>query len=267
MIHDFMNMGFRYDWSGKFTSQSVWRHPIANNPTWEIVHMLKGEAYMYEGERVFTASEGSTFLLKPDTEHGGTADSPGEVSFFWMHFFSPAEHNEKLRSLPQNIEIGSLSQIPLLFRQLLHFSAVSSYPDSVSDSLVGMLVTEYAVQSESNPGGHEERLISDICEWIRINSNRKLTAAEVSRQFCYNSDYLSRLFKQRFGVGLKAWIDTSRIELIRNLLLTTDKPLKSIAAETGFDDYKAFLKFYTYHETISPTEVRELYYKTHTNNW
>ncbi len=267
LSNDFMNYDLRYDWGGKFTSREIWRHPTANNPTWEFVYMLRGEAHLFEETRTFCAEEGCAFLLAPHKTHGGTADSPGDVSFFWMHFYMPDMYENAIAALPPSAMIGSFSQIPLLFRQLLHFSTVSDYPKSVANALVGMLLTEYAIQTKKQTADREARLLSDICEWIRINADRRLTTEDVARQFQYHSDYLSRLFRTRLGISLKAYIDTRRMELLRNLLLTTDEPLKSIAARTGFDDYKAFLKYFTYHDTMTPTALRALYYKTHTNNY
>ena len=46
-------------------------------------------------------------------------------------------------------------------------------------------------------------------EWIRINADRDLTVVDVSAQFGYNVDYLSRLFSKCYGHGLKAEIEIS----------------------------------------------------------
>jgi len=93
-----------------------------------------------------------------------------------------------------------------------------------------------------------------------------LTAAEVAGQFGYNEDYLTRIFRKKTGVGLKNWINKTRMDHLRTELLTTDAPLKTIAYNAGFSDYKAFLKYFTYHESITPTALREHFYHMHTNN-
>ena len=41
---------------------------------------------------------------------------------------------------------------------------------------------------------------------------------------------------------------------------------KEIAEKYGFSDYKYFLKYFKYHEGISPTEYRQTYYNLHMNN-
>ena len=50
------------------------------------------------------------------------------------------------------------------------------------------------------------------------------------------------------------------------MLLETEHTLAEVADLSGFTDYKLFLKFFKYHEGMTPTEFREVYYSQHTNN-
>ena len=52
---------------------------------------------------------------------------------------------------------------------------------------------------------------------------------------------------------------------IKKLLLTGDMTLTQIASSTGFAEYKYFLKFFKYHEGITPTQFLASYPKTHIN--
>ena len=95
---------------------------------------------------------------------------------------------------------------------------------------------------------------------------RAIRVGEIAYALGYNPDYLARVFKKRTGDSIKAYIDDIKMNFIRNQLLSTDLPLERIALDFGFEDYKAFLKFLTYHEGITPTEFRESCYMTHKNN-
>ena len=64
---------------------------------------------------------------------------------------------------------------------------------------------------------------------------------------------------------MKAYINEERTKRIKGLLLTTSYPIKQIASMSGFDDYKEFLKFFRYHEGLSPSSFRKLYFNTHLN--
>ena len=81
----------------------------------------------------------------------------------------------------------------------------------------------------------------------------------------YNADYISRLFKAHYGKSLKEYMSNVKIDYIKQLLLTSELPLSDVAYNAGFYDYKYFLKFFKYHEGITPTQFLKAYPKTHIN--
>jgi YesN/AraC family two-component response regulator len=90
--------------------------------------------------------------------------------------------------------------------------------------------------------------------------------ADVARQFNYNEDYLSRVFKTFYPDGLKAHIDAVKMQRIKHDLINESISLADISARYSFGDYKYFLKYFKYHEGVSPTKYRQAYYNLHTNN-
>lgn len=266
---DYLQFQVQYDYAGKFSSQGPWIHPIGTYETWEIIYMIRGCAHLYEGDRQLTANAGDVVFFRPGVEHGGTMESKETVSFFWIHGKAVTEEaNAALARLPLNAVGLQHTQIPVLCRQLLNVSSTPQYPNSVHNALLGIILTEYAMhtQPRTKQESAEYRLINDIAEYIRINAMHAMHTSDIALHFGYNEDYLTRLFRRMHGVGLKGYIDRMRMSHIRTLLLSTDLPLKSIAAQSGFDDYKAFLKYFTYHEDMTPTKLRQHFYRTHTNN-
>ena len=77
---------------------------------------------------------------------------------------------------------------------------------------------------------------------------------------------MNRLFKSSFSKTVKQYIDEKRIEYVKELMLCSDLPLKEIAARSGFSEYKYFLKFFKYHEKITPTQFYKQYAKIHINS-
>lgn len=267
---DYLQYEVVYDYGGKFTSQGTWIHPVGSYETWEIIYMIRGCAYLYEGDRQLTANAGDVVFFRPGAEHGGFSESEETVSFFWIHGKAVSvDANAALDRLPLHAVGLQHTQIPLLCKQLLNVSSTPQYPDSVHNALLGILLTEYAIhtQPRTEQESAEDRLVNDISEYIRINAMHTLHTSDIAVHFGYNEDYLTRLFRRMHGVGLKGYIDRMRMGYIRTLLVSTDLPLKSIAAQSGFDDYKAFLKYFSYHEDMTPTELRRRFYRMHTNNW
>ena len=222
---------------------------------------------MYTGSERFTAAAGDAFLLPADEEHGGTSDSDGSVSFIWLHFLaSDSDASALLASLPRLISSVGSTPLPSLARTLLHKSRLALYKSEVLDAAAALFVLEYGTWGADVSEKEGGELIHRAREWVRINSDKPLSVTDVAAELGYNADYLSALFKRKSGESLKSYIDSMRMNALRTQLLTTDLPLKSIAADFGFQDYKAFLKFFTYHEGMTPTEYREACYMTHKNN-
>ena len=57
-----------------------------------------------------------------------------------------------------------------------------------------------------------------------------------------------------------------RMEHIKSLMLYDNLSLKVVSDRSGFTDYKYFLKFFKYHEKITPTEFYKQYAKIHINS-
>jgi AraC-like DNA-binding protein len=56
------------------------------------------------------------------------------------------------------------------------------------------------------------------------------------------------------------------MKLAKDLLLTTDMSVKQISRELGYSEENLFIKFFTYHEKISPAAFKAKYCNTHINN-
>ena len=262
-----MIQGVKFYSAGHFTSNGKWRHPSTTRQTWELIYMIEGCAHLYSGENTFTAKAGDVFLFAPGFEHGGTEYSEEIVSFIWMHFTcTDAKTKELISSLAHLIPSVSATPIPSIARTLLHKSRLSFYNREVLDVTTALLILEYQAWAGERLREDGRELIQRVREWVRINSDKLLTVNGVAEEFGYNPDYLSTLFRRKTGGALKSLIVDMRMNALRTQLSTTDLPLKRIAMDFEFQDYKAFLKFFTYHEGITPTEYRESCYMTYKNN-
>ena len=252
-------IGYTYVYGGRFTSRGDWTHPARVIQTYELIVVTEGQFEMEIGEARYHLSAGDTLLIPPDLPHRGIGVRRERVSFYWLHF---GAENEMLP--PTCVHLHDPYAVTGLCRRLLH--DVEEYGKGrVSDALLLVLLGEICkqVQRRDDPAN---ALVARIREWIRINADRPITASRVAEQFGYHADYLSRLFKSTYGHGLKAEIDRVRMQNAKRLLQETDLTLSEIADRVGMEDYKLFLKFFQYHEGISPTDFRARYHTVHTNN-
>ena len=111
----------------------------------------------------------------------------------------------------------------------------------------------------------------DICRFFcRITINEDTTFAEhVRRQWHIYKNVkeiaesmwmtprkFSAKFKEVFGQTPYSWMKGKRAKLIEKELTTTDKQIKQIAFEQGFDNKSQFTKFCTKELGANPSEIR-----------
>lgn len=245
-----------YHGAGKFVSYGEWIHPDRIIDSSEIIFVIKGRVHITENEKRYELKENDVLLLEKGLRHFGHEKSLN-TSFFWVHFNGgpKIDPSLKLRNMKDSFDL------PMLFKQLVHYRA-ENRPDEAMNYLTRLILMECFSPRENEI---ESRTVSEIAAWISANRDSLSKAEQVAEHFGYNADYLSRIFKSSYGKPLKEYIDTVRMTHIKQLLLTSDKTLTDIAYEAGFSDYKYFLKYFKYHEGITPTQFLSSYPKTHIN--
>ena len=244
--------------SGQFISSGPWIHPDRCITSNELIVVTEGVVFIEEDSSRFTLRSGDVVYLRKNHPHRGFQVSEEKTSFYWVHFEQTPPFSFRTLTLSDPYPAVSL------LRQLLHYANTPTYPAAASDLTLSMLAIELSVQHKQE---HPLNLplLAQICEWIRMNSNRRITLDQLSTEFGYQKDYLSRIFRMQYREGLKRYIDRMRMNHIKNLLLTTSYPLKAIAGLCGFDDARALEKYFKYQEKITPTVYRSQYWNTHQN--
>lgn len=245
-----------YCGAGKFVSHGEWIHPNRIINSYEIIFVLGGTVYIEENGKQYQLKKNDLLLLEPKKQHFGYKGS-NNTSFFWAHFTGGEIINPVLKY--QNIKDSY--NLSLLFKQLIHYRT-----ENQSDECLNYLIRLILIECFSNKTKEStNNIVSEISAWITANSDIPLSVEQISKHFGYNADYISRLFKINYGKSLKEYINDIKINYIKQLLLTSDLSLSDIAYNTGFTDYKYFLKFFKYHEGITPTQFLKAYPKTHLN--
>lgn len=229
-----------------------WVHPVRTVDFNEIIYVVKGSVKMFEEDKKYELKKGDCIVLEKGKKHGGYECTGKKCGFYWFEFYSDTDFIDEMKT----VSFGSSDLFLSLARQLERVCETPSYAPEAADCYIRLILSE--VQNASKRGRNTAYPVCGIiAEWIRENSNRKIDVDEISKNFGYNKDYISRSFKKNFGSSLKEYIDNERIRFIKGLLLTTTYPLKQIAQMTGFQNYKSFLKFFCYHADRTPYEYRK----------
>lgn len=242
--------------AGKFVSRGEWIHPARVIHSNEVIFVIAGTVYITEDQQQYELKKNDMLLLEAGRYHYGHQKSTN-TSFYWVHFTGGPDIDPK-RKCQKNLNSFNLL---LLFKQLLHYRAEQNSEECLN-YLMRLILIELFSDHIPNP---INRVSAEAAAWITANRDIPLKAEQVAAHFGYNADYLSRVFKADYGMSIKEFINKEKMRSIKELLLSSDMRLAEIAQNTGFSDYKYFLKFFKYHEGITPKEFLKTYAKNHIN--
>ena len=252
-----INPNVSFEYAGLFSSKGEWTHPDRTEKTFEILYITSGTVRICEEETTYTAPKGSLLVLEAGKRHYGIGKESG-VSFYWLHFFTRG------MELPFCTRFLENFSDPHLFKELLHYVFLPTPQKALVNALLVRLLAQIAyAETRSESAG---KAAEEIYEWLRVNATARLTAAQTAKHFGFSPDHLSRLLKKQYGVGAKSVIDRFVLNRAKELLSNTGLYVKEIAYELEFENDKAFIGFFKYHEGLYPAEWRDRFYKIHMNN-
>ena len=112
----------------------------------------------------------------------------------------------------------------------------------------------YLAQLRSrNVGG----VLAKIEREVRENYTQNLTLKELSRKYYINSAYLGQIFRKKYGVSFKEYLNEYRVERAAELLLHTDKKVMEIAGAVGYRDPDYFINRFIASRGCTPARFRK----------
>ena len=100
-------------------------------------------------------------------------------------------------------------------------------------------------------------VIENLRRYIRGHLNEELGRNELAQLVYLNPDYLSHIFRERVGVPLVDFITAERMKKARELLLSTDLPIRDVALAVGYANISYFSRQFKRAQGQTPLEFRK----------
>jgi two-component system response regulator YesN len=94
-------------------------------------------------------------------------------------------------------------------------------------------------------------------EYLRKNYANDISLNQTAEYIGVNSSYLSRVFKEDYGMGFAEYLNSIRVKQAKYLIERTDIKLKEIVKQVGFNNYTYFFKVFKMVAGITPIEYKE----------
>lgn len=106
------------------------------------------------------------------------------------------------------------------------------------------------------PSGSAADPVDLVAEYIDANAHRALSLQELARIAHFSPSHLSRIFRERKGITISAYITQKRMETAKYLLTHTTMDVQTVAARCGFQTISHFNRVFKQSAGLSPMEFR-----------
>ena len=95
-----------------------------------------------------------------------------------------------------------------------------------------------------------------VSNYIDANPHLPLTLQELARIAHFSPSYLSRIFREKKGITISAYITQKRIENAKYLLIHSTMDIQTVASHCGFHAISHFNRVFKQSTGLSPMEFR-----------
>ena len=92
------------------------------------------------------------------------------------------------------------------------------------------------------PAGKAAATFDRVRTWLDFNYTRPVTREEAAARFGLTPNYLSDLFREMLGRGVREYVEERRFDMARRLLRSTALPVKAVAGQCGFANEVYFIR-------------------------
>jgi two-component system response regulator YesN len=98
--------------------------------------------------------------------------------------------------------------------------------------------------------------VQKAADYIKANSDKKITIDEIAQIVYLSPCYLSRIFKQNLGCTLMEYLTQIRVENAKMMLRNPKYNITQVAEESGFEDPGYFTRVFKKIEGITPSRYK-----------
>ena len=260
-----------------------WNFNKINSPFSRLFYILKGQAQVRHHNQTFTLTPGSFHLIpcfsncdyscNQSFEHYSilfTAGMEGGIDLFEAqqydyHITDAASELSVIKRLveinPGKELINADPSIPIFKRVSKKVSDPSIHDDPAvileSSILLQQLFIPFIRTAVKHKSQNEEIKLNTVLKYIDKNLNQKLSLDMLAKKIDLSPNYFSELFIKSLDIRPSQYLIKKRIEKAQILLITTNKAIKKIAYETGFNDVCYFSRLFKKLVKLTPTDYRQ----------
>lgn len=240
------------------------------------LYLSRGNAMIALHNRLYSVADSQLFHIAPDSPIEVIAGAEGAELILLMYKAQnipdvikseAAMYDDEHKNVPFHTSYRFTPQYPVQLYELLkqlhelwhkhdalaHFQAKAHFYDWIL-----CLVQQYHSQLPATKMANPVELVTQAMEYMLKYYNKSLTLESLASAMGRSPGHLSNCFKQVLNRGPIDCLIRLRMEKGKSLLLDTNLPLRSIAAEIGYQDVYYFSNAFKKFVGMSPSHYRNM---------
>jgi len=204
---------------------------------------------------------GDLYVAFPNVLHAIEAEDAEVVAMIVDFEKYPAFQDVLLHHYPQTPVLRKGQFAPIVYDML--------------DRMVSLVATDVSRRTETLEGyanallgellgcmklvkrNSDSSLVQKLIFYILQNYTRPISLDSIAQSLGYSKYYISREIRQLFGCNLCTLINSYRLSMAENLLLSGDASISQIAADCGFQNQSAFNRLFLKQIGMTPGQYRK----------
>ena len=253
----------RVVFSGILNAGEDWHGSVHSHNFCEIMYITKGSGTISIENEQYSIKVGDIVIYNSGVFHEEkSVDREFSVLFFAvdnLHIPGLADGCIVPIDACPVIEAGSYddtlkSFLSVMLKELTqkeaHYKAIST---SIATMFCYYILRLYDVKIE-NPR-HVE-ICNDAMKYIEENYSCDISLGSIAKSVHLSKYHFVRIFKETLGVSPMKCLLRVRLSTAKDLLGSTDKSIKEIAMDVGYENALTFSRVFKNSENISPTDYR-----------
>lgn len=236
-------------------------------PMYLLLYTLSGSGTVKVDGKLRQLPAGYAALIDCRKMHEYRTVSKEPWCFHWVHFDSDAMEGYR-KILLDDFDTWKVSEQLRFVRYLERIRTLSSESNTLlryalfSDLLAGLLLilcnSSCLAESERDV---DSDAVHTACRYIEENLKSDISIDQLASLVHLSKFYFIRLFKRLMGVSPYQYVQITRINRAKELLMTTDFRINEIADAVGFSSAMRFTKFFSDMTGMSPSAFRKSSYQ------
>ncbi len=221
----------------------------------QLVYVAEGSLRLLVNKDWITLSAGQGYVVRRHATYASRGMEATDCRFYVVAYTSSIKRYELLYHRVLELARRS-SYMEALLNDLIASDTNGRETEFLQDAGLAVILEKLLSVMQWEP---QDRHIAEIVEYIAHHLNEPLTVEELGERFHYSGDYMGRLFRDRYGMRVKQYVNEQKIAYAKRLLSTSDMPIGSVGAAVGYPDELLFRKFFKYHANSTPNHYRKRY--------